>query len=202
MTSRATLSTPLLLVTVFLLCAILPGALTEHGRAQDPVGGAAPAARSEPVTVIFVRHAEKGTDDPRDPGLSEAGTKRAAELARVLGHAGVTHLFSSEYRRTKDTLQPLAEVTGVDVVEVSARKGSAQIEALRALPPGSVAIVAGHSNTTPGLAETLSGARLELEQTSRGRMFGEKEYDRMVVVTLAGVAEVAPQVLDLRYGAQ
>jgi hypothetical protein len=48
----------------------------------------------------------------------------------------------------------------------------------------------------------LSGARLELEQTSNGRMFGEKEYDRMVVVTLAGVAEVAPQVLDLRYGAQ
>ena len=34
--------------------------------------------------IIVVRHAEKSTDDPKDPSLSEHGIARASELAAVL----------------------------------------------------------------------------------------------------------------------
>ena len=33
------------------------------------------------TTIIFVRHAEKSLVPPEDPGLSDAGRQRAAELA-------------------------------------------------------------------------------------------------------------------------
>ena len=36
------------------------------------------------TTFILVRHAEKGTDDPRDPDLSDAGKQRAQVLANLL----------------------------------------------------------------------------------------------------------------------
>ena len=34
------------------------------------------------TTFILVRHAEKATDDPKDPNLSEAGLMRAQSLAK------------------------------------------------------------------------------------------------------------------------
>ena len=56
------------------------------------VSAATTAAPSTTVTtVILVRHAEKDTTQVGDVPLSEAGTRRARELARVLG-ACRTHL--------------------------------------------------------------------------------------------------------------
>ena len=53
------------------------------------------------TTVIFVRHAEKATLPTDDPGLSEAGKQRAAELARQLVDAdvvaGVDAVYSTSY---------------------------------------------------------------------------------------------------------
>ncbi|HPO25790.1 MAG TPA: hypothetical protein PK135_14130, partial [Arenimonas sp.] len=39
--------------------------------------------------LIVVRHAEKSTDDPKDPSLSEQGNARARKLAEVLKNCGV-----------------------------------------------------------------------------------------------------------------
>ena len=100
-------------------------------------GGTALADAVEPVSVFLVRHAEKAADDPQDPQLSVNGKQRASELARILSNAGVTHLFSSQFRRTKSTLQPLAEKTGGEIVIIRAQPSADQVEALRDLPPGS-----------------------------------------------------------------
>jgi hypothetical protein len=43
----------------------------------------AAGASAEPFVVI-VRHAEKATNDPKDPDLSQAGNARAELLARIL----------------------------------------------------------------------------------------------------------------------
>lgn len=143
------------------------------------------------MTVIFVRHGEKAKGDPRDPSLSPAGAARAAAVATTLRAAGVTHLFASEYRRTQATLRPLAAASGLAVATIAASDGAALLTALRGLPPGSVAVVAGHSNTLPGLIRGLAGAApVDID---------EDEFDRMfvVVVPAAGPA----RVLELRYGA-
>lgn len=165
--------------------------------AQD----AAPGAARGPVTVLVLRHAEKDASDPGDanPGLSEAGRARAEALARLLGEARVTHLYASEYRRTQETVAPLAERVGREVEVVSAR-GPAQVEALRALPPGSVAVVAGHSNTVPALVRALGGGELEgLVPSAYGPILAEESYDRLFLVVLARGGEPGA-ALELRYG--
>src|SRR5262245_25473842 len=73
------------------------------------------------LTVVLVRHAEKATDDPDDPSLSDAGRERALALARLLRGAGVSHLFASEYRRAAATVEPLARMTGVEITRLPAR---------------------------------------------------------------------------------
>jgi phosphohistidine phosphatase SixA len=154
----------------------------------------------EPTTIILLRHAEKGTDDARDPELSERGTERAESLAELLEHAGVTHLFASEYRRTQATLAPLAEALGLDVAVVSARSPDEQVAALRALPAGAVAVVAGHSNTTPALVRALGGKLGRRPESRSGDVLGEDEYGRLFVVVLPPTGRgVAVQTLELAY---
>ncbi len=101
--------------------------------------------------------------------------------------------------RTRDTLAPLAKSAGVEVEVVSARTARAQLEKLRALPPGSVAVVAGHSNTTPSFVAELGGEIEGLTETPRGPMLGEDEYDRLFLVTLPAAEGVATSVVELRY---
>lgn len=161
----------------------------------------------EPVVVFLVRHAEKASDDSRDPELSDGGRARADELARVLAGAGATQLFATEYARTQHTLLPLAESTGLDVEVVGGRELDAQLERLLALEAGSVAVVAGHSNTVPAMARQLA----RTDRTPSGRdltaYLGEDEYDVIFEVVLpppgrrTGEGAALPKLLELRYGA-
>jgi phosphohistidine phosphatase SixA len=157
---------------------------------------AGPGARPEPAlaaearTVVIVRHAEKDSAGGEDPALSAPGEARARDLARLLGASGVTHLFASEYRRTEETLAPLAAGTGLTVAERPARESERLLEELRGLPAGSLAVVAGHSNTLPGLVRGLAGRGPET--------IGDDEYDRLFVVTHGSGCE--PALLELRYG--
>ena len=155
-----------------------------------------------PTVVFLLRHAEAtgSTQGDRDPALSEAGTERAQELGRLLGVAGVTHLFASEFQRTQLTLAPLAEALEHEVTVVSARDADAQIAALRELPPGSVAVVAGHSNTVPQLAARLGVTmRDTVEHEDYGTMLPHDAYDRIAEVILP--ADGAPaRLVELRYG--
>jgi phosphohistidine phosphatase SixA len=159
----------------------------------------------EPATArvaILVRHAEKADDDPRDPSLSAAGGERAAALARTLGAIAVTHLFASTYKRTRLTLQPLAEVRELAIETYDARDLAGLATRVRGLPPGSIAVVAGHSNTTPELARLLGGSLAGLDV--KGQL-PEEAYDRLVVQTLVACTPDgeprAAATLELRYGA-
>lgn len=157
-------------------------------------------------TVILIRHAEKGKDDPRNPTLSTPGEERAAALARVLGDTGVTHLFSTPYKRTMQTIAPLAEARGLEVVEYSPRDMPGLLEMIKNTPAGSVSVISGHSNTTPGVYKMFAGADASgLEDHPKyGPMLPEDVYDRMFVVALVendGKLDCVSS-LELRYGAE
>ena len=182
-----------------LLTLPLIAALAWLGFAQEPQPE--PVA---PVTVILVRHAETAGDTSgggaADPGLSEAGAERAARLAKLFGHAGVTHAYSSEFARTQATVAPLAKAAGVEAVAISARDPKAQLDALRALPAGAVAVVCGHSNTVPALAKELGGAPTRLEEHPRyGGLIPHADYGRIYVMHLPKVSQAKPQMLELNY---
>lgn len=62
----------------------------------------ASVALAQPFVVI-VRHAEKATNGGSDPDLSPAGRARGDTLAGILKDAGITAIFTSEFKRTKET---------------------------------------------------------------------------------------------------
>ena len=147
------------------------------------------AAQDAPLTVFVVRHAEKGPETA-DPSLTEAGQRRAAALTRTLTDTRVSALFASEFKRAQETLAPLARATGLTTVVVPAGKMDELIAQLRALPPGSRAVVASHSNLVHLIVERLSGQKVPV--------LTDVDYDRMVVVTVQGDGK--GQALVLRYG--
>lgn len=146
-------------------------------------------AQAAPITVFVVRHAEKGPEIP-DPSLTPQGQQRAAALARVLGDSRVTAIFASEFKRTQETVAPLAAANALTALIVPAGKLDSLIVRLRALPPGSRALVASHSNLVHLIVEKLSGVKIP--------PLTDAEYDRLVVVTV--MADGRGEAVVLRYG--
>jgi phosphohistidine phosphatase SixA len=169
-------------------------------------GGAiagAPLANQEKVgavQVFLVRHAEKDVRVRKDPPLTAEGQDRARELLRVLGASGVTHLFSTAYLRTLSTLEPLAQANSLRIAIYDPRQPNDILSKLHGLAPGSVAVVAGHSNTTPQLYVAL-GATPPIGLDSRGFLV-EDAFDRLFAVTLQVGAKGARFVFghEQRYG--
>jgi phosphohistidine phosphatase SixA len=104
--------------------------------------------------VIVVRHAEKADQTP-DSALSTKGQARARALADLLRGAGVTHVITSEFLRTRQTAAPLATALGLAAEQVPARDLPALLVRLRAIDPASIVVVVGHSNTIPPMLTAL-----------------------------------------------
>lgn len=149
-------------------------------------------ALSFPRCIILVRHAEKAASGGDDPALSDAGEGRARRLADMLRASGVSHLFASEFLRTKATLAPLSVALQRTIVSVPARDQGALLSALESLPRGSVAVVAGHSNTVPALVEKLAQGRAKTA-------IEDSEYDKLFVVVQWGAERGQQFTLELRF---
>jgi phosphohistidine phosphatase SixA len=180
------------------LLALALGALfLTSALARRDAAAAAPAAQR---TVILVRHAEKDTDDPRDPTLSPAGRERARRLAALLAESGADRLVATEFKRTQQTLEPLAEALGLEIEVVPARDLTAVSTLVREAPPGETLVIAGHSNTVPVLAARFGVPLSGLVPQGQGEGLPESQYDRLLVFTLPpedGGAQ--PSLLELRY---
>ncbi len=149
------------------------------------------------TTIYLVRHAEKADFPQRDPALTEAGRARAQELATVLRQAGVELILTTDYQRTRQTVEPLAQRLGLepqiyqidpDYIEQSLGWLAEQIISRQA---GKTVLVSGHSNTTPKLAEKLGAGPLP--------EFSETEYGNLLIVTVPSQGET--RLVRARYGA-
>jgi phosphohistidine phosphatase SixA len=133
----------------------------------------APAAVA-PRVIVLVRRAEKQSDD-RDALLSDVGHARARCLAQTLGDAAITHAFTTEFQRAKDTLAPLLAGRSVTATVIAADATAELVAALRELPPAAIALVAGHANTIPDVIAELGAERIA---------FGKSDYDWLFVLAL------------------
>jgi broad specificity phosphatase PhoE len=136
--------------------------------------------RAADAQVFFVvRHAERadsGTPSGRsmntDPPLSTAGNERAKRLVSVLRSANVTHIFTTEFQRTRQTAAPLAAQVHQEAVTVPADDVNGLVE--RLLKTSGATVVVGHSNTVPDIMKRLGVA----EQVS----IPDSEFDNLFVV--------------------
>ena len=149
------------------LCLLLPAC-------QPKENGAAADVTAKVTTLILVRHAEKADDGTSDPGLTAAGQVRAGKLAAMLAPAGVDAVFSTPYQRTRATAAPLAEQTKLEIQEYDP-KDPDFASRLLADHAGETLLIVGHSNTIPGLVNTLTG-------TSAFNNLDDMEYDKLFIV--------------------
>ncbi|WP_460832446.1 SixA phosphatase family protein [Lysobacter humi (ex Lee et al. 2017)] len=132
---------------------------------------------SQGATFVLVRHAEKASDDPRDPTLTEAGQRRAERLAWSLRQRPVTAVYATPLRRAQQTAAPVAREHGLPVTTYEAAASPVETaQALRAAHASGTVLVVGHSNTVPAIAAALCGCAIG--------PIAETEYGRRITLTV------------------
>lgn len=181
------------------LVVLAAGAVWLASAQQAPAGGTTQAP-PKPRSVIVLRHAEKSAEGGQDPQLSERGRERAAEVARLLGKVQPTAIYASTFRRTQETVAPLAAATGVSVTTIPAAEQDRIIDACAALDDGQTLVVCGHSNTVPKFLRALGAEPTGLDTKQN---IPDEVYTRLYIVTLPpkskadAPATAAPQMLEL-----
>jgi phosphohistidine phosphatase SixA len=145
-----------------------------------------------PLTILLVRHAEKEVVPPenKDPNLSLAGQARAQEIARMFGDAGITSIYATQYKRTQQTVKPLADKSGVTVTQVEAQKTPDLVKQIRDSKPGAVVFLAGHNNSVPEIIAALGGPKLPI--------IPETEYDNLFILTVQ--SDGTARLLKMKFG--
>ncbi len=141
------------------------------------------SADSSETVIYFSRHAEKADGD--DPALLPAGTARAKRLADRLADQQIVAVYSTDFRRTQSTAQPMADRIGKSVKSYSASTNARQ-QTLKWLRKyrGKRILVVGHSNTIPDLLNALVGE-------ARYGNIDEEEFSKLWRVSVAGNGTVA-----------
>jgi broad specificity phosphatase PhoE len=109
-------------------------------------------------TIILVRHAEK-VDASQDPELTDAGKERAERLAKIVKKYKPGAIYSTDFKRTRDTAAPLATRRRLRVETYDAMKPADLIDTIMKSKTKRFMIV-GHSNTIPGLVNLLGKKEL------------------------------------------
>ena len=101
-----------------------------------------------PRQVFLVRHTERELEG-EDPPLVAAGEARAQALAETLRDAGITRIITTQWRRTRDTAQPLAKLLRlmpqvIPVLEGKARENVEEVAAAVRRYKDETVLIVGH----------------------------------------------------------
>jgi hypothetical protein len=129
------------------------------------------------TVVLLVRHAERASI-AANTGLSGAGVARAEALVAIARREGVQAILTTDYCRSAGTVDAAAVALGLPLEVTNAGSAPANLaactppiratlhavdaprpesiaERIRSAHAGRVVLVAGHSNTVPGIAAAL-----------------------------------------------
>ncbi|MGI9271052.1 MAG: SixA phosphatase family protein [Woeseiaceae bacterium] len=147
------------------------------------------------TTIIFVRHAEQTSHDDADPSLSDAGRARVAELTRQLADAdvvaGINAIYATTYKRSTETVQPLADRLDLPINVYDAADTETVLETILKSHKGEIIVVVGHSNTVPELIANL-GASKNVPTIARD------EFDNIYIISIPWFGKT--KTIRLRYG--
>lgn len=140
------------------------------------------------TTYYFIRHAEKETADPgeKDPELTEAGKLRAENWAEVFKAVDFDHIYSTDYKRTRNTAKAIADSQQKDIQLFHKDKFSEELAGEE--KQNKKVLVVGHSNTNPDFVNQLIAEEKYPE-------FDESEYGSLFIVTLGPEDSRAVQLL-------
>lgn len=150
------------------------------------------AVSESPTTLILIRHAEKAIvpAENKNPDLSVAGQARAQELARMFGDSGIAAIYATQYKRTQQTVKPLADKLGLPVTQIEANQTAELVKRIHAQNAGQVIFIAGHNNTVPEIIAAMGGPKLSI--------IPETEYDNLYILTV--YRDGPAKLIKMKYG--
>ncbi|MDN5200547.1 phosphoglycerate mutase family protein [Fulvivirgaceae bacterium BMA10] len=150
---------------------------TENGYSQE----------SNITTIYMIRHAEKASDGTKDPDLTEIGRKRANLFNKMLSNVDISAIYSTPYKRTRQTVKPLADSKGLTIIEYDPR--APKLEEILGNHKGGSIVIVGHSNTIPFMANHFV-AQEQFKQLD------DLEYDKLFIVNTLGIGKSKVEVLS------
>jgi len=137
------------------------------------------AAAAQNKTIVLVRHAERASNmatEP-DPDLSQEGRDRAQRLLKIAKKYKPHEIFSTDYKRTRQTVEPIANYRHKTVQIYDPAKHAELIDQMMKSNTEHYLIV-GHSNSIPVLANLLLKKEVFIPRLS------EAEYGVIWVVRI------------------
>lgn len=140
------------------------------------------------TTYYFIRHAEKDTSDPqnKDPQLTEEGLQRARKWAEVFKETEFDVIFSSDFNRTRNTAQVIADSQEKTVKIYDPKK--LNDKEFQKKSAGKTVLVVGHSNTNPHFVNQILGEK-------KYRDLGEEEYGSLYIVHVYPNGDKSSEIL-------
>jgi len=132
----------------------------------------ASVAVAQDKLIILVRHAEKAVVVPGepDPDLSPEGRDRALRFMKAARRYRPGEVYSTGYKRTRQTAEPIAAARAKEIQIYDAAKQAELVDKILKSRTKRFVVV-GHSNTVPFLAN----------------LFAKKEIFRQLLDTEYGV---------------
>lgn len=135
--------------------------------------------KHQKLTIILLRHAEKDKEQESntlDPDLSTEGAARAQRLISILNKYKPDAVFSTQFKRTYQTVRPFARTKRM-MVQFYNVKNLDEIAAIAQAGNFKRIVIVGHNSTTPTLANLLIGE-------NKYKFLGENEYDKMWIIKI------------------
>jgi phosphohistidine phosphatase SixA len=140
-------------------------------------------AQNREITFILLRHAEKDASplaNKADVDLSEQGKQRALRLFDLMKEYRPEQIFSSIFRRTRETVTPLAENLNPDYrlqIQIYDHTDLEELAARLLKLNAKTVLVVGHNTTTPALANLLI-------KQEKYKILAETEYDKIWIIKI------------------
>ena len=143
---------------LFIFAFIMPGQAQEKEQEIEQDSLSMMAQSKIKTAYYLIRHAEKDRSDPsnKDPNLTQQGLLRAAKWSYVLEHVNFDAVYSTNYNRTRETAEPIAERNGIDQLKIYS-PSELDMKGFIAETHGKTILIVGHSNTTPAFVNKLIG---------------------------------------------
>lgn len=158
------------------ICVAMALAITATAVHAQPDDDDTPYA----ITMVYiVRHAEKtpGEHPQHDNPLTAKGHARARTLSELLQDIDLDAIYTTKWRRCRDTIAPIAAHQNIEPTVYRAMNAAEDIvPQVLSRAQGSSVLIVGHSNTVTGIARAF-GANANFELT-------EEDYDDLFVITL------------------
>ena len=129
------------------------------------------------TTYFLMRHAEKVRENPADknPDLNERGFQRAESWGKVLQHISFDAIYSTDYKRTLNTVAPISKIMTLTPIIYNPSK--VDFDLFQTENKGKNVLIVGHSNTIPQFVNGLI-------KEQKYQEMDDNEFSHLYIVTI------------------